>query len=75
MYIEAHPQDDPELVPGYRSLVYYTPTTYRARKIEGYIWPFVGAFLLVFSLDHALFLQNIFTTRFAQYLGKISFSL
>lgn len=35
----------------------------------------VGAVLLVFTIDHAKFLQSMFTNRVAQYLGRISYSL
>ena len=38
-------------------------------------WIFISATYLVFILDNAPFLQTIFTTRIAQYLGKISFAL
>lgn len=31
--------------------------------------------MLIFALENAPFLQSIFTTSFAQYLGDISFSL
>lgn len=34
-----------------------------------------GAILLVLTLDHASFLQPLFTNRFSQYMGKISYSL
>lgn len=34
-----------------------------------------GAILLVLILDHSPFLQPLFTNRFAQYMGKISYSL
>jgi peptidoglycan/LPS O-acetylase OafA/YrhL len=41
----------------------------------GYFYPDIAAILLVFVLAHAEFLQRIFTTRIAQYLGDISLSL
>lgn len=34
-----------------------------------------GAILMVFVLDHTPFLQILFTNRFSQYMGKISYSL
>jgi peptidoglycan/LPS O-acetylase OafA/YrhL len=35
----------------------------------------IGAILMVLVVDHAAFLQIIFTNSFSQYLGKISYSL
>lgn len=35
----------------------------------------MGAALLVLAIDHAKFLQRLFTNRLAQYLGRISYSL
>ncbi|POS76397.1 hard surface induced protein 3 [Diaporthe helianthi] len=35
----------------------------------------LGAILIVFVVDHAPFLQIIFTNSFSQYLGRISYSL
>lgn len=34
-----------------------------------------GAILVVITLDHTRFLQPLFTNRFSQYMGKISYSL
>lgn len=34
-----------------------------------------GAILMVLVLDHTPFLQTLFTNRFSQYMGKISYSL
>lgn len=34
-----------------------------------------GAILVVLTLDHTPFLQALFTNRFSQYMGKISYSL
>ena len=42
---------------------------------SGYFFPDVGALLLCFILSKAQFLQKIFTTRIALYLGDISLSM
>jgi len=42
---------------------------------SGYCLPDVAALILVFILSKAEFLQKIFTTRIAQYLGDISLSI
>ncbi|KAG9245517.1 acyltransferase 3 [Calycina marina] len=60
--------------PGFRTFAYYVPTNHhQAGKVDLY-WIPLGAVLLVFFVDH-VFLQRVFETRLAQYLGKINFSL
>lgn len=39
------------------------------------VYTHIGAILMVLTVDHAPFLQIIFTNPFSQYLGKISYSL
>lgn len=56
--------------PGYVTLVSLVPARYQ----ECLVIP-VGAVLTVLVVDHAEFLQILFTNRFSQYMGKISFSL
>ncbi|TVY17929.1 hypothetical protein LARI1_G004466 [Lachnellula arida] len=60
---------------GYMTLASLIPPPYRSLYIEDQFWIFIAAFHLVFTLDNAKFLQPIFTSRFSQYLGKISFAL
>ena len=55
-----------------------TPPSYRDHWGPGRFWACMGAILLVLTLDLAgptSILQQLFTTRFIQYLGEISFSL
>jgi hypothetical protein len=59
--------------PGYITIMSLTPTNYST--LPEYFWIPVGAVLLVLTVDRAPFLQKIFTNRFSQYLGRISFSL
>ncbi|EKD14601.1 uncharacterized protein L3040_000125 [Drepanopeziza brunnea f. sp. 'multigermtubi'] len=62
--------------PGYMTLSAYLPSHYAdIPMVKDTFWVFVAAFYLVFILDAAPFLQSVFTTRFAQYLGRISFAL
>ncbi|POS74098.1 hard surface induced protein 3 [Diaporthe helianthi] len=56
--------------PGYVTLTTWIPTRFQ----EALVIP-VGAVLTVLVVDHATFLQILFTNRFSQYMGKISFSL
>ncbi|KAH6720480.1 acyltransferase family-domain-containing protein [Leptodontidium sp. MPI-SDFR-AT-0119] len=62
--------------PGYILLSNYLPPHYAGVEyVKDTFWIFIAAFYLVFILDNAPFLQSIFTTRIAQYLGRISFAL
>lgn len=56
---------------GYQAIGYRTLTTY----LRPTVWIALGAVHLVFVIDNVTFLQAVFTTRFAQYLGKISFAI
>lgn len=38
-------------------------------------WPTIAGVLVAFALENAPFLQSVYTTSFAQYLGNASFSL
>ncbi|KAG0651561.1 hypothetical protein D0Z07_1859 [Hyphodiscus hymeniophilus] len=61
--------------PGFMTLATLVPQNYRRQFFVDQFWIHLAAMLLVFSVDNAKFLQSIFTTRFAQWLGKISFAL
>lgn len=55
-----------------------TPPSWRSHWGPGRWWPCLSSLLLVGVIDHAgmdSFLQRLFTYRFPQYLGRISFSL
>ncbi|KAL0936004.1 hard surface induced protein 3 [Colletotrichum truncatum] len=56
--------------PGYATLVSWVPERFQ----EVLVIP-IGAVLTVLVVDQATFLQILFTNRFSQYMGKISFSL
>jgi len=61
--------------PGYITLTSLIPTNYRRAMVPDTFWLYLAATYLVLVLDNAPFLQAIFTTRIAQYLGRISFAL
>lgn len=61
--------------PGYRTLTTWIPPNYRAQLLQDNFWCYNAAVHLVFTVDNASFLQVAFTSRFAQYLGRISFAL
>lgn len=61
--------------PGYGTLSSLIPEVYRSTDRADYFWVPLSALLLVATLDYAPFLQRVFTSRPAQYLGDISFAL
>jgi peptidoglycan/LPS O-acetylase OafA/YrhL len=62
-------------LPFFGSLWSLTPTQYLPEPHYYRFWPAIGAVHLVFAIDNAPFLQAMFETPLAQYLGRISFSL
>lgn len=56
--------------PGYMTLTAMAP-----ERFGDNLWYPIAAVFLVFVIDQASFLQILFTTKFVQYLGRISFSL
>lgn len=73
LYAGSHPQDSPSSTPGYRTLMSLVPSQYSGNT--EIFWLAISGVIVVFALENAPHLQNLFTTRFAQYLGDISFSL
>lgn len=73
IYVGSHPQEGAWKTPGYRTLGRWIPVQYAGSR--DIFWLAIGALLIVLALENAPHLQQMFTTRFAQYLGDISFSL
>ena len=61
--------------PGYKTLTSWIPASYRQPFVEDQFWIHLAAVHLIWTIDNAPIFQSVFTTRFAQYLGKIGFSL
>ncbi|KAF0319170.1 acyltransferase [Colletotrichum asianum] len=72
LWLLSMPEDmkDAAKSPGYVTLASLVP----ARFKEALVIP-IGAVLTVLVVDQNPFLQILFTNRFSQYMGKISFSL
>lgn len=72
LWLLSMPEDLEEAAqaPGYMTLTSWVPPRFQ----ETLVVP-VGAVLIVLVVDQAPFLQILFTNRFSQYMGKISFSL
>lgn len=60
---------------GFGALVELIPARFHASGAGDYFWQPVAAIFLVLVIDNTSFLQGIFTTRLAQYLGRVSFAL
>ncbi|KAI0490149.1 acyltransferase family-domain-containing protein [Xylaria cf. heliscus] len=60
---------------GFRTLVELIPARFDAAGAADCFWKPVAAVCLVLVIDKSRFLQGIFTTRLAQYLGRVSFAL
>ena len=67
LYLAGMTSWDPEITPGYETLMWIVPNSYR--------WHTLGCFMLVWSVRNSDDIQIVFTNRFAQYLGKISYAL
>ncbi|KAK1749451.1 acyltransferase 3 [Echria macrotheca] len=61
--------------PGYQSFQSLIPTSYWEMGKEDYFLIPIGAFLLILCVSRCSLLQRPFTTSFALYLGRISYSL
>lgn len=76
IHVGAQPKDGWKETPGYQWLFAHLPGSYANNPPHrATFWPSVAAIFLILALEMAPFLQRIFTTRLAQYLGEISFSL
>ncbi|KAI1170195.1 acyltransferase family-domain-containing protein [Nemania sp. FL0916] len=60
---------------GFTTLVKLIPTRFHDSGAADYFWQPLAAVCFVLVINHASFLQRIFTTRLAQYLGRVSFAL
>ncbi|KAL8685689.1 MAG: hypothetical protein Q9218_007600 [Villophora microphyllina] len=80
VYLLSMPEYDEAVTesPGYKILsTTLTPQTWANHWGPGRLWPCLSAMMLVAIIDYAgsdSFLQILFTNRFSQYLGRISFS-
>lgn len=72
LFLLSTPQNEGEKTLGYRFLMKITPQPSYA---ESRFLQTVGSALLIWTVGNCVRLQRIFTTPFAQYLGKISYSL
>jgi peptidoglycan/LPS O-acetylase OafA/YrhL len=81
VYLLSMPEGDENVAnsPGYITLATtLTPEGWRSHWGPGRWWPTWGAILLIGTLDHTRadsMFQRVFTSKFAQFLGDISFSL
>ncbi|KXH54132.1 acyltransferase [Colletotrichum salicis] len=60
------------VTPGFRTLSWLTPAPYGEGDL---FWIPVAAVWLVFTIDQSPFIQQLFTGRIVQYLGRISYAI
>jgi peptidoglycan/LPS O-acetylase OafA/YrhL len=72
LYLLSTPNLDIGNTPGYRTLYQLTPTTYTDKKR---FLQSIGAVCTTWAVTNCPMLQQPFTSPFAQYLGRISYSL
>jgi peptidoglycan/LPS O-acetylase OafA/YrhL len=68
------PEYGPETTPIFKDLLPMTPEVYNGNRVNAF-WYNIAAVQIMCALFRIPILQKIFTTRFAQYLGDISFSI
>ncbi|KAH7153550.1 acyltransferase family-domain-containing protein [Dactylonectria macrodidyma] len=73
LYLMCQPQDSGEITPGWVYLTSLIPDWWDAVKCR--YWQGVGSVLFVLTVGHSAWWQRVFNSSFAQYFGKISFSL
>ncbi|CAK7274915.1 hypothetical protein SEPCBS119000_006417 [Sporothrix epigloea] len=61
--------------PGFMTMIKMVPQHHQQSKKTDYFWVPLGASLAVFTVDRTPALQRMFTSRIAQYMGSISYSL
>jgi peptidoglycan/LPS O-acetylase OafA/YrhL len=74
-HLLAYPDELASVTPGYHTIVSLTPHSISSANLTQRFWLSVGAAILVAAMDISPLLQAPFTTRVAQYLGRISFAL
>lgn len=77
IHLGCWPNLGTESTPGYRILENLTPQLYSAKgpKYVQIFWNTIGAVLLLLALENCEILRRPFLTKFALWLGDISFSL
>ena len=76
IWVGAQPTNGWDTTPGYQWMYNSLPVAYaKSPENRATFWPSIAAFFLIFALEMAPYLQSIFTTSIAQYLGEVSFSL
>ncbi|KAI1434649.1 acyltransferase family-domain-containing protein [Xylaria sp. CBS 124048] len=77
LFVLSMPEQDRGVATSYsfRTLWTLIPAHFHASGAVDYFWQPIAAVALVLIVDRVYFLQGIFTTRLAQYLGRISCTL
>jgi peptidoglycan/LPS O-acetylase OafA/YrhL len=75
VYLACFPFRGPVTATGYATLHSLTAAPYYTVDLREWYWLSPAAVMIIASLENVKILQRPFTTGFAQYLGRISFSI
>ncbi|KAK1656622.1 acyltransferase 3, partial [Colletotrichum godetiae] len=76
LHLFSYPEYYGSSTPGFITISQWVPAYYQATSDRTQLfWNSIGAVIFVFALMFEPLLQRPFTTSFAQYLGRISYSL
>ncbi|KAK2010245.1 acyltransferase [Colletotrichum eremochloae] len=72
LWLLSYPEATAGIAPGYRTVHSLTPASYGNGD---YFWIPLAAVWLVFTVDKSPVIQPLFTNRYIQYFGRISYSI
>ncbi|KAK2034738.1 acyltransferase [Colletotrichum zoysiae] len=72
LWLLSYPEGTPSIAPGYRTIFSLTPAAFGGGE---HFWIPIAAVWLVFTVDKSPVIQPLFTNRYVQYLGRISYSI
>ncbi|KAK1593756.1 acyltransferase [Colletotrichum navitas] len=73
LWLLSYPEATAAIAPGYRTIFTLTPASYGVE--DHHFWIPIAAVWLVFTVDKSPVIQPLFTNRYIQYLGRISYSI
>lgn len=73
LFLLSQPEEEGETTPGWAYLTSLIPEWWEVEQQR--YWQSAGAVCFLFGVGHSPWWQQVFTSRIAQYLGKISYSI
>ncbi|KAK2001929.1 acyltransferase [Colletotrichum falcatum] len=72
LWVLSYPESTASIAPGYKTIFSLTPANYGRGE---YFWLPIASMWLVFTVDKSPVIQPLFTNRYIQYLGRISYAI